>query len=82
MTAVTKTNHEAREETASETASESAALLSEPDLGRDFTHTLLTIIHCKSIQVCFAQIEKYKVIYVTYFVDARFFESNTQVSWL
>ena len=38
--AVTKTSHEAGEETASETASESAALLSDPDLEGDFTHTL------------------------------------------
>ena len=80
---VTKISHEAGKERASETVSESVALLSEPDLGCDFTHTLeQSFTVSQPTHVCFAQIEMCEVMYVTHFVDARFFQSNTRVSWL
>ena len=77
---MTEICHEAGKETASETVSESVALLSEPDLGCDFTHTLeQSFTVSQRTHVCFAQIEICEVMHVTYFVDARLV---SRVSWL
>ena len=73
---MTEISHEAGKET----ASKSVELLSEPDLGCDFTYTLeQSFTVSQRTHVCFVQIEICEVMYVTYFVDARFV---SRVSWL